>query len=411
MMMCKQASLLQIRIPIKLFPDLLPLRPQKEKVVVVMGATGTGKSRLSVDLAAHFPAEVINADKMQVYRGLDIATNKITDDECDGVPHHLIGIADPGADFSAGDFVRTSSLAIKAIVGRGKLPIIAGGSNSFIEALVDDRNYEFRSRYDVCFLWVDVAMPVLERFVSDRVDRMVAAGMVEEVRKAYNPSFDYSKGIRRAIGVPEFDSFFRSEYSSSIDNETRSKLLESAINEVKMNTCTLACRQLKKIHRLRDVKGWKIHRIDATKAFEKHGKFSDHVWSELVSGPGSAIISEFVHKHSSTIFHATSAPERFAGSMIHKHSTSVSPAAGVSKRFAGSVTCKHSGSVFPTAGASEQFVGSVACKHSGSVFPAADESERFAGSVVCKHPSSIFPAADGSERFAGSGAVVAAVGR
>ncbi|KAI3682729.1 hypothetical protein L1987_82926 [Smallanthus sonchifolius] len=296
MMMCKQAHASLLQIPIKL--SLLRSHPQKEKVVVVMGATGTGKSRLSIDLAARWPAEVINVDKMQVYQGLDITTNKISYQDCVGVPHHLLGIVDPDADFTAGDFVRTSSLAIKSIMGRGKLPIIAGGSNSFIEALIDDRNYEFRSRYDVCFLWVDVAMPVLHQFVSDRVDRMVAAGMVEEVRKMYNPNSDYSKGIRRAIGVPEFDSFFRSEYSSSTDDETRSKLLISAINEVKINTCTLACRQLLKIHRLRNVNGWKIHRIDATKVFEQTGKFADDAWSETVKSPGTAIVRQFLHDHS-----------------------------------------------------------------------------------------------------------------
>ncbi|KVI03937.1 adenylate isopentenyltransferase 3, chloroplastic-like [Cynara cardunculus var. scolymus] len=294
MMICKQHQPSSLQIPIHL--SLLRRRPLKEKVVVVMGATGTGKSRLSIDLATHHPAEIINSDKMQVYEGLDIVTNKITEEECDGVPHHLIGIVDPDADFTSSDFASTSSLAVKSIVGKGKLPIIAGGSNSFIEALVDDRNYEFRSRYDVCFLWVDVAMPVLHRFVSDRVNRMVAAGMVNEVRKKYNPNSDYSKGIRRAIGVPEFDSFFRWEYSASnADEKTRAKLLESAINETKINTCKLACQQLRKIHRLRNTKGWKIHRLDATKVFQQNGKEADEAWSELVAGPGSAIVSQFIH--------------------------------------------------------------------------------------------------------------------
>lgn len=307
-MICTQppASLLQIPVHVPLLPRR---RPPKEKVVVVMGATGTGKSRLSIDLATHHhPAEIINSDKMQVYEGLDIVTNKITDEECDGVPHHLIGIVDPDADFTSSDFVSTSSVEVESVVGRGKLPIIAGGSNSFIEALVDDRNYEFRSRYEVCFLWVDVAMPVLHQFVSDRVNRMVAAGMVDEVRKKYNPNADYSKGIRRAIGVPEFDSFFRSEYSSSDDEKTRAKLLESAINETKINTCKLACQQLRKIHRLRNIKGWKIHRLDATKAFQQNGKEADEAWTSLVAGPGSAIVAQFIHNldHSRIFTTATS---------------------------------------------------------------------------------------------------------
>ncbi|KAJ9543068.1 hypothetical protein OSB04_022775 [Centaurea solstitialis] len=295
MMMCPQTQspLLQIPTGGIEMPPVVRCRPPREKVVVVMGATGTGKSRLSIDLAARYPAEVINSDKMQVYEGLDIVTNKITDSECGGIPHHLLGIVDPEADFTAGDFASTASLTMKSIVGRGKLPIVAGGSNSFIEALIDDDLG--RARYDVCLLWVDVAMPVLHRFVSDRVDRMVAAGIVDEVRKMYKPNADYSRGIRRAIGVPEFDKYFRAEFSSSVDKRTRAKLLEEAINETKINTCKLACRQIGKIHRLRNVKGWKIHRLDATPFFQNRGREADKIWEEAVAGPGSVIVNQFLY--------------------------------------------------------------------------------------------------------------------
>ncbi|KAL7588902.1 hypothetical protein Lser_V15G37738 [Lactuca serriola] len=269
-----------------------------EKVVIVMGATGTGKSKLSIDLATQFQAEVINADKIQVYKGLDIVTNKITDEECNGVAHHLLGIVDPESDFTADNFARAALLAMKSIIQRGKMPIIAGGSNSFVEALVDDEKYEFKSRYDVCFLWVDVATVVHNQILTERVDRMVASGMVEEVRNMYNPNADYSKGIRRAIGVPEFDSYFRVEYSSSSDEKARAKLLEAAINETKINTCSLVNRQLEKIYRLRDVKGWKIHRLDATKVFQKKGKEADEAWAELVAGPALVIVSEFLYDQS-----------------------------------------------------------------------------------------------------------------
>lgn len=232
--------------------------------------------------------------KMQVYDGLEIATNKISDEECAGVPHHLLGIIDPETDFTARNFVTKASTTMKSIVGRDKFPIIAGGSNSFIEALIDDQNNEFRSRYDVCFLWVDVAMDVLHGFINDRVDRMVDAGIVDEVRKMYNPNADYSKGIRRAIGVPEFDSYFRAEYSSYGDKRTRVKLLEDAISETKFNTCRLACRQLEKIHRLRNKKGWKIHRLDATPVFLNKDREADESWEEMVARPGSVIMNRFL---------------------------------------------------------------------------------------------------------------------
>ncbi|GKD13751.1 adenylate isopentenyltransferase 3, chloroplastic-like protein [Tanacetum coccineum] len=264
MMGCQQAHHLYYKMANHGGMDysVLRKRPQKDKVIVVMGATGTGKSRLSIDLATRYRAEIINSDKIQVYEGLDI--HGFSYDEIDS--------------------------------GKRETSNYSGcGSNSFIEALIDDQNYEFRSRYDVCFLWVDVAMPVLHRFVSDRVDRMVSAGIVEEVREIYNPNSDYSKGIRRAIGVPEFDAYFREEYSSSSDQKTRNKLLEEAISQTKINTCKLACRQLEKIRRLQNVKGWDIHRLDATPVFRKQGQEANELWDESVAGPGSMIVKRFLN--------------------------------------------------------------------------------------------------------------------
>ncbi|CAL9078655.1 unnamed protein product [Musa textilis] len=157
-------------------------RGGKDKVVFVMGATGTGKSRLAVDVAIHFGGEIVNSDKMQVYDGLNVVTNKVTDEERMGVPHHLLGGLPPDADFSASDFRRAATLQVESIARRGRLPIVAGGSNSYIEELIEGAGREFRRRYECCFLWVDVQLPVLHKFVAERVDRMVERGLVEEVR-------------------------------------------------------------------------------------------------------------------------------------------------------------------------------------------------------------------------------------
>ncbi|CAA2995938.1 adenylate isopentenyltransferase 3, chloroplastic-like [Olea europaea var. sylvestris] len=268
-------------------------QPPKEKVVVVMGATGTGKSRLSIDIATRFPSEIVNSDKMQVYEGLDITTNKITREECCGVPHHLLGVVDPNVDFTAKNFCTMASLAIKSVVNNRRLPIIVGGSNSFIEALIDDKDNKFRSKYECCFLWVDVSMQVLDSFLSNRVDQMVERGMVNEVRNMFRLNADYSGGLRRAIGVPEFDRYFRDESSSN--GETRARILEEAINMVKFNTSKLACRQVEKIYRLKDVKGWEVHRIDATDVFRKQGKEANEAWENMVAGPSIAIVSRFLY--------------------------------------------------------------------------------------------------------------------
>ncbi|XWS13560.1 hypothetical protein CRYUN_Cryun36dG0047500 [Craigia yunnanensis] len=261
-----------------------------------MGATGTGKSRLAIDLATRFPAEIVNSDKMQVYKGLDIVTNKVTEEECRGVPHHLLGIVDPNSNFTSMDFRYHASLAVESILSQGRLPIIAGGSNSYIEALVND-DPEFQLRYECCFLWVDVSLPVLHSFVSERVDKMVQAGLVDEVKQLFNPMADFSRGIRRAIGVPELDQYFRAE--PIIDAKIRAWLLETAISKIKENTCLLACRQWQKILRLYNHWNWRMHRIDATDAFLKRGDEADQAWERLVAGPSTMIVSQFLYDKNS----------------------------------------------------------------------------------------------------------------
>lgn len=287
MIMCKQSQLLNIppgggRLNLQL---LHPSR-QTEKVVVVMGATGTGKSKLSIDLATRFPGEIVNSDKIQVYEGLDIVTNKITEEEQRGVRHHLLGTINPNSNFTAANFTKCASNAIKSISSRKKLPIIVGGSNSYIEALIQSENYE------CCFLWMDISIPVLNSFVSDRVNRMVMAGMVEEVRNIFDFTSDYSRGIKTAIGVPEFDRYFRME--AFLSEESRANLLREVIDEIKSNTRKLARRQLEKIDRLRNVKEWNLHQLDATDVFRKQGTEADAAWERLVAGPSFGIVSRFL---------------------------------------------------------------------------------------------------------------------
>ncbi|KAF0933176.1 hypothetical protein E2562_016125 [Oryza meyeriana var. granulata] len=268
----------------------------KHKAVVVMGATGTGKTRLAVDLALQFGGEVINADKMQVYRGLDVATNKVTADECAGVPHHLIGVAHPDDEFTAEDFRREASCVAGEVTARGRLPIIAGGSNSYIEELVDGDRRSFRDRYDCCFLWVDVQLPVLHGFVGRRVDEMCGRGLVDEVAAAFDPDrTDYSRGIWRAIGVPELDAYLRHRScpSTGDEEEERARLLAIAIDEIKANTSRLSCRQRAKIQRLDRL--WRVRRVDATEAFRRRGDASDEAWERLVAAPSIDTVRSFLY--------------------------------------------------------------------------------------------------------------------
>ncbi|XP_057964211.1 adenylate isopentenyltransferase 5, chloroplastic-like [Malania oleifera] len=269
----------------------------KNKAVFIMGATGTGKSRLSIDLATRFPAEIINSDKIQVYKGLDIVTNKVSEQERRGVPHHLLGDVDPDSDFTAHDFCLRTLFAMDTITSSSRIPIIVGGSNNYIEALVESPQYRFKAKYQPCFIWLDVSVPALHAHVSKRVDQMVAAGLLEEVREIFVPGADYDKGIRRAIGVPEMDPYLRAESAAAgaeEDKKRKEALLRSGIEAIKANTCELTCCQIGKIQRLRNEVGWAMHRIDATRVFEESGKEVDQVWEKAVKEHSLKIVGDFL---------------------------------------------------------------------------------------------------------------------
>ncbi|CBI27009.3 unnamed protein product, partial [Vitis vinifera] len=274
----------------------------KHKVVVIMGATGTGKSKLSIDLATRFPAEIINSDKIQIYSGLDITTNKIQMHERQGVPHHLLGDFDSShAEITPSQFRSVAAAAISDISSRRKLPVLAGGSNSFIHALLVDRfdsesdpfngsdSVSTELRYRCCFLWVDVSFAVLSDYLSKRVDEMLGSGMLEELAKFYDPDEDESRpktGLRKAIGVPEFDRHFRN--------------FEEAVKAIKDNTCHLAKKQIEKILRMRGA-GWDLKRLDATEAFRvllssDSGKKSSEIWEKQVVEPSVKFVRRFLEE-------------------------------------------------------------------------------------------------------------------
>lgn len=112
-----------------------------QKLLVIVGPTASGKSDLAVILAKRFNGEVISADSRQVYKGLDIGSGKITKREMRGVPHHLLDVRSPRSVFSVHDFMRLAERAVVDITARGKLPIIAGGTGFYIDALVYGRTF------------------------------------------------------------------------------------------------------------------------------------------------------------------------------------------------------------------------------------------------------------------------------
>ena len=113
----------------------------KPRLVVIAGPTGVGKTKASVRLAKKLGGEVVSADSMQIYKGMDIGTAKVTKEEMDGVPHHLIDILEPWENYDVTRFKAMAGEAVKGILERGHLPIVCGGTGFYIQALLYDIDF------------------------------------------------------------------------------------------------------------------------------------------------------------------------------------------------------------------------------------------------------------------------------
>jgi tRNA dimethylallyltransferase len=107
------------------------------KIPLLAGPTASGKTALAIELAQFFPIEVISADAMMVYRGMDIGTAKPTLEERAAVPHHLLDVVEPNEPFNVADYVRLAEQAIREVLEREKIPLVAGGTGFYIRALSD----------------------------------------------------------------------------------------------------------------------------------------------------------------------------------------------------------------------------------------------------------------------------------
>jgi len=236
-------------------------------VLAVVGPTGTGKSDLGVALARHLGGEIINADSMQFYRGMDIGTAKLPEAERGGIPHHLLDILDVTEDASVSAFQAQARAAIDQIRARGKYPILVGGSGLYVRAALDVLEfpgtdpqvrqrieteleragldalrgrlaavdpvsagrlgdarrvvralevYELTGRPFSSFMpdrtyhqpaiqvGLDVDRQVLHERLALRVDRMVAQGLLEEVRNLDAAGLRTGRTASRALGYAQF---------------------------------------------------------------------------------------------------------------------------------------------------------------------------------------------------------------
>ncbi|MDE5655384.1 MAG: tRNA (adenosine(37)-N6)-dimethylallyltransferase MiaA [Clostridia bacterium] len=124
------------------------------KLILIVGATASGKSQVGVELAKKFNGEIISCDSMQIYEDMDIGTAKVTYEEMQGIPHHLIDVVNPTAEFSVGEYATMADKAISDIISRGKNPIVVGGTGLYVDGILypmtfgGDKNIEIRNELE-----------------------------------------------------------------------------------------------------------------------------------------------------------------------------------------------------------------------------------------------------------------------
>ena len=254
-------------------------------VIVITGPTAVGKSDLSLFLAHKLNGEIINADSTQIYKGLDIATNKIKDTE--GIKHYLFNEKDLREDYTVFDYQKDARRAIDDILSRGKIPILVGGTGLYINAALYDYKFEdkandeyegvsndelykmllevdsntsihlnnrvrvisalnyykangkpysekekdFKLLYDTIFIGLTADRDILYYKINKRVDKMVEEGLVKEAREVYDLGLR-SKAVMTPIGPKELFDYFDGNIS-----------LDEAIDLIKSKSRKYAKRQ------------------------------------------------------------------------------------------------------------------------------------------------------------------------
>ncbi|MFE9247889.1 tRNA (adenosine(37)-N6)-dimethylallyltransferase MiaA [Streptomyces sp. NPDC007088] len=242
--------------------------PPTHRVIAVVGPTAAGKSDLGVFLAQRLGGEVVNADSMQLYRGMDIGTAKLTQAERGGVPHHLLDIWDVTRTASVAEYQALARAEIDRLLDQGRVPVLVGGSGLYVRGVVDQMEFPgtdpvvrarlegelaelgpgalharlavadpeaarailpsngrrivralevieitgkpftanlpgHRSHYATIQIGVDVARPELDARIADRVDRMWAQGLVDEVRTLEAQGLREGRTASRALGYQQ----------------------------------------------------------------------------------------------------------------------------------------------------------------------------------------------------------------
>ncbi len=281
-----------------------------KKIICIVGPTGVGKTKLSIALAKKYNGEIINADSTQVYKGLNIATAKIKEEEKEGIPHHLLDMKELNELYTVFDYQKDCRKKIEEIFSRGKTPILVGGTGLYIKAVL--YNYELeeteciskyqedtstlyqhllkidpntsihphnRKRieralnyyhatgkclsdqkkadtllYPTIMLGLTMDRNLLYQCINKRVDQMVEEGLLEEAKKLYESKIQ-SKAVMTPIGYKELFPYFQKQES-----------LDTCLDKIKQHSRNYAKRQYTWFRHQMDV-NWlevDIHHFDAT---------------------------------------------------------------------------------------------------------------------------------------------------
>lgn len=184
------------------------------KLIVITGCTATGKTSLSVELAKRINGEIVSADSMQIYTGMDVGTAKVTDDEMCGIPHHMIDIVEPNSRFTVAEYQEMALEIIDDIFSRGKVPIIVGGTGLYINSLI----------YKMTFSEYDVELKNRIREMSERVSKQELWDYLYSLdpNRANELSVNDVKRVSRAIEIALSDS-------KANEDETKIKRFDSRI--------------------------------------------------------------------------------------------------------------------------------------------------------------------------------------
>ena len=238
-----------------------------EKLVVILGATSTGKSSLALDLAEKLGTEIISADSMAVYKNFNVGTAKPTQAELKRVPHHLINILDAEEKFSVGEFIRRAKPIISELNLRGKIPIIAGGTGLYIQALVEGYELQCVMRNAQCIIkssssyykqtgkliyaaqvyGLTADRTELYDRINQRTKKMFADGLIDEVKNLLASGISPNAQAMLGIG-----------YKETVEYLQGGATLEETISKVSQATRNFAKRQLTWYRRMKYIKWLKI---------------------------------------------------------------------------------------------------------------------------------------------------------